>query len=101
MDMMNDIPENHRSGYVNIIGLPNVGKSTLVNVLLDERMSIITHKPQTTRHRIMGIINEDDLQIVFSDTPGYVSDIGYKMHGAMNKYVLSTFEDGDPFLVCD
>ncbi|MCB0668107.1 MAG: 50S ribosome-binding GTPase, partial [Saprospiraceae bacterium] len=58
------------SGFVNIIGRPNVGKSTLMNAMVGERMSIITYKPQTTRHRIIGIVTEDEYQIVFSDTPG-------------------------------
>lgn len=61
--------ENHKSGFVNIVGNPNVGKSTLMNDLVGERISIITQKAQTTRHRIMGIVNTDDYQIVFSDTP--------------------------------
>ncbi len=61
--------ENHKSGFVNIVGNPNVGKSTLMNDLVGERISIITSKAQTTRHRIMGIVNTDDYQIVFSDTP--------------------------------
>ena len=60
----------HRAGFVNIVGNPNVGKSTLSNLLVGERLSIITNKSQTTRHRIMGIVNGDDYQIVFSDTPG-------------------------------
>ena len=60
----------HRSGFVNIVGNPNVGKSTLMNVLVGERLSIITSKAQTTRHRIMGIVNGDDFQMVYSDTPG-------------------------------
>lgn len=85
----------HKSGFVNIIGRPNAGKSTLMNALLGERMSIITHKPQTTRHRIIGILNEDDYQIVFSDTPGIVKNPAYKMHEAMNSFVKTTFEDGD------
>jgi GTP-binding protein Era len=85
----------HKSGFVNIIGRPNVGKSTLMNTLVGEKMSIITHKPQTTRHRIMGIVNEKDYQVVFSDTPGIVSDPIYKMHENMNRYVWSTFEDSD------
>ena len=85
----------HRSGFVNIIGNPNVGKSTLMNALLGERMSIITHKPQTTRHRIIGIWNDDDYQIVFSDTPGIIEDPHYKMQESMNNYAFSTFEDAD------
>lgn len=89
----------HRSGFVNIIGRPNVGKSTLTNSLVGERMSIITHKPQTTRHRILGIINDDDYQIVLSDTPGIVKDPSYRMHHAMNRFVQSTFEDADLMLL--
>jgi GTP-binding protein Era len=85
----------HKAGFVNIIGRPNVGKSTLANVLVGERLSIITHKPQTTRHRILGIVNEEDFQIVFSDTPGYVKDPAYKMHFAMNSFVQETFNDAD------
>ena len=63
----------HKAGFVNIVGNPNVGKSTLMNELVGERLSIITAKAQTTRHRIMGIVNADDYQIVFSDTPGVLS----------------------------
>lgn len=85
----------HKSGFVNIIGRPNVGKSTLTNALLGERMSIITHKPQTTRHRILGILSEDDFQLILSDTPGLVYDPKYKMHKIMNSYVHSTIEDAD------
>lgn len=88
----------HKSGYVNIIGRPNVGKSTLMNTLVDERMSIITHKPQTTRHRIIGIVNDEEYQIVFSDTPGFITDTAYKMHEAMNRFVTSSFEDADVML---
>ncbi|NNE29586.1 MAG: GTPase Era [Saprospiraceae bacterium] len=88
----------HRSGFVNIIGRPNVGKSTLMNALVGERMSIITNKPQTTRHRIIGILSGEDFQIVFSDTPGMIKKPSYKMQEAMNKFVLSTFEDADLFL---
>ena len=88
----------HRSGFVNIIGRPNAGKSTLMNALVGERMSIITHKPQTTRHRIIGILTEPDYQIVFSDTPGYIAEAGYKMQEMMNRYVKSTFEDADVML---
>lgn len=88
----------HRSGFVNIIGRPNVGKSTLMNALVGERMSIITHKPQTTRHRIIGIFSGDDFQIVFSDTPGLIGQPAYKMQKAMNRAVQSTFEDADIML---
>ncbi|MDH3650818.1 MAG: GTPase Era [Saprospiraceae bacterium] len=84
-----------RSGFVNIIGRPNVGKSTLMNALIGEQMSITTFKPQTTRHRIRGILNSSEFQIVFSDTPGYVVDPAYKMHEKMNRFVFGTFEDAD------
>ena len=88
----------HRSGFVNIIGRPNVGKSTLMNALVGERMSIITNKPQTTRHRIIGILSGDDFQIVFSDTPGIIADPAYKMQEAMNAAVSTTFQDADVML---
>ncbi len=88
----------YKSGFVNIIGRPNVGKSTLMNALVGERMSIITSKPQTTRHRIIGILTGENWQIVFSDTPGFVEKPAYKMHEAMNSFVKSTFEDGDVML---
>ena len=88
----------HRSGFVNIIGRPNVGKSTLMNIVVGEKMSIITNKPQTTRHRIIGIVSDSDYQIVFSDTPGIISDPSYKMQEAMNRFVSSTFEDADVML---
>jgi GTP-binding protein Era len=88
----------HKSGFVNIIGRPNVGKSTLLNAMIGERMSIITNKPQTTRHRIIGILNEPDYQIVFSDTPGLIESPSYKMQNAMNRFATSTFEDADVML---
>jgi GTP-binding protein Era len=88
-----------RSGFVNIIGLPNAGKSTLMNALVGEQMSIITPKPQTTRHRIQGILTGADFQIVFSDTPGYVSRPSYKMHESMNRFVEGTLEDADLLLL--
>ncbi len=87
-----------RTGFVNIIGRPNAGKSTLMNALVGERMSIITHKPQTTRHRIIGILTGENFQMVFSDTPGYVKTPTYKMHLAMNKFVEGTVEDADLML---
>ncbi len=88
-----------RSGFVNIVGHPNAGKSTLLNALVGERMSIITPKPQTTRHRIIGILNGEGYQIVFSDTPGYIQTPAYAMHRVMNRYVESTLEDADVFLL--
>jgi GTP-binding protein Era len=87
----------HKSGFVNIIGNPNVGKSTLMNQLVGERMSIITSKAQTTRHRILGIVNEDDYQIVFSDTPGIVNP-AYKMHEGMMQFVNTAIMDADIIL---
>jgi GTP-binding protein Era len=87
--------DKHYSGFVNIIGKPNVGKSTLLNALMGEKMSIITHKPQTTRHRILGIISDEHYQIIFSDTPGVIEDPEYKMQKAMNDAAMSIFEDAD------
>ena len=89
----------HKSGFINIIGRPNVGKSTLMNALVGERMSIITAKPQTTRHRIIGILSGDDFQMVFSDTPGLIDRPAYRMQHAMNAFVRSTFEDADLMLL--
>ncbi len=88
----------HKAGFVNILGSPNVGKSTLMNVLVGENLSIITSKVQTTRHRIMGMLNGDDFQIVFSDTPGIIDKPGYKLHAAMMSYVESALDDADIFL---
>ena len=84
----------HKAGYVNIIGNPNVGKSTLMNALVGERLSIITSKAQTTRHRILGIVNDDEHQIVFSDTPG-VMQPAYKLQENMMDFVHSAFQDAD------
>jgi GTPase len=88
----------HKAGFVNIIGSPNVGKSTLMNILVGERLSIITSKAQTTRHRILGIVNDDDYQIVFSDTPGIV-DPAYKMHEGMMSFVNTAISDADVILL--
>lgn len=86
-----------KSGFVNIIGNPNVGKSTLLNALLGERLSIITPKAQTTRHRIFGILNNPKYQVVFSDTPGVIKP-AYALQESMMKEVRSAFEDADIFL---
>ncbi len=85
----------HKAGFVNIIGLPNVGKSTLLNALVQQRLSIISPKAQTTRHRILGMVNEDNFQIVFSDTPGFINQPAYKLQKNMNDFVLGSFEDAD------
>ena len=84
----------HKSGFVNIIGNPNVGKSTIMNVLVGERLSIITSKMQTTRHRIKGIVNGDDFQIVYSDTPGILKP-NYKLQETMMKFVNTALIDAD------
>jgi len=84
----------HHSGFVNIIGNPNVGKSTLMNVLTGERLSVVTAKAQTTRHRIMGIVSGDDYQIVFSDTPGIIKP-KYRMQEGMMDFVNTAFTDAD------
>lgn len=89
---------NHRAGFVNIIGNPNAGKSTLMNALMGEKLSIVTPKAQTTRHRIMGILNGDDYQIVYSDTPG-VLDPKYKLHEGMMKTVGTALVDADLILL--
>lgn len=87
----------HKSGFVNIIGNPNVGKSTLMNELVGEKISIITSKSQTTRHRILGIVNGDDFQIVYSDTPGIIKP-NYKLQEKMMEFVSVSFDDADVFL---
>ncbi len=87
----------HKSGFVNIIGNPNVGKSTLMNALVGERLSIITSKAQTTRHRIMGIVNGEDFQIVYSDTPGILKP-NYKLQESMMKFVKGAVSDADVIL---
>ena len=87
----------HKAGYVNIIGNPNVGKSTLMNSLVGERLSIITSKAQTTRHRILGIVNDEQHQIVFSDTPGVINP-AYKLQENMMDFVPGAFQDADILL---
>lgn len=87
----------HKSGFVNIVGSPNVGKSTLMNQLVGEKLSIVSSKAQTTRHRILGIVNEADYQIVFSDTPGVVN-AAYKLHENMMDYVNTSIQDADVLL---
>lgn len=87
----------HRSGFVNIVGNPNVGKSTLMNVLVGERLSIITSKAQTTRHRIMGIVNGDDFQMVYSDTPGVLRP-NYRLQEQMLEFSRSALVDADVLL---
>ncbi len=86
-----------KSGFVNIVGNPNVGKSTLMNILVGERLSIITNKSQTTRHRIMGVVTTDDYQIVYSDTPGVLKPM-YKLQESMLNYSKSALEDADVIL---
>ncbi len=88
---------SHKAGYVNILGKPNVGKSTLMNALVGERVSIITSKAQTTRHRILGIVNGDDFQIIFSDLPGIIKP-AYKMQESMMEFVRTSLEDADVFI---
>ena len=85
---------SHKAGFVNIIGNPNVGKSTLMNAMVGEKLSIITSKAQTTRHRIFGIVNDEDYQIVFSDTPGIIKP-AYDLQTSMMDFVKSAFSDAD------
>ncbi|MDC8003114.1 GTPase Era [Aureisphaera galaxeae] len=87
----------HKAGFVNIIGNPNVGKSTLMNAFVGERLSIITSKAQTTRHRILGIVNGEDFQVVLSDTPGIIKP-AYQLQESMMDFVKSAFEDADVLL---
>ncbi|MDP3352777.1 MAG: GTPase Era [Flavobacteriaceae bacterium] len=88
---------SHKAGYVNIIGNPNVGKSTFMNAIVGERLSIVTSKAQTTRHRILGIVNGEDFQILFSDTPGIIKP-AYQLQESMMGFVKSAFEDADILL---
>ena len=95
----NAAASQHRAGFVSIIGLPNVGKSTLMNALVGEKLSITCSKAQTTRHRIMGILSGDDYQIVYSDTPGVIPDPSYKLQEGMMGFVRSSINDADVLLV--
>lgn len=95
--MDNQEIKKHKAGFVNIIGNPNVGKSTLMNALVGEKLSIITAKAQTTRHRIMGIVSGEDFQIVYSDTPGVINPL-YKLQESMMAFVDSAMVDADIFL---
>lgn len=94
---MNETKLKHRAGFVNIIGNPNVGKSTLMNALVGEKLSIVTAKAQTTRHRIMGIVNGDDYQIVYSDTPGILKP-NYRLQQSMMNFVDTAIGDADIIL---
>jgi GTP-binding protein Era len=85
----------HKAGFVNLIGLPNVGKSSILNALLGEQLSIVSHKAQTTRQRVLGMINTEEYQLIFSDAPGFVKETAYKMHEMMNHHVMESFEDAD------
>ncbi len=87
----------HKAGFVNIIGNPNVGKSTLMNAFVGEKLSIITSKAQTTRHRILGIVNGDDFQVILSDTPGIIKP-AYELQASMMDFVKSAFDDADVLL---
>ncbi len=97
MSSMTPSCNNHKSGFVNIVGNPNVGKSTLMNALVGERLSIITSKAQTTRHRIMGIVNGEDFQMVYSDTPGVLSP-NYRLQEKMLEFSRSALVDADVLL---
>lgn len=92
-----DIPEGHRSGYVALIGKPNVGKSTLMNALVGRKLSIVTRKPQTTRHRVLGILSSEKSQIIFLDTPGIIKP-RYRLHESMMHNVEDAIADADVLL---
>lgn len=90
---------NFKSGFINIIGLPNSGKSSLLNALIKEKMAIATAKPQTTRQRIFGIYNDDHHQLIISDTPGWIEETAYPLHKQMNLQIKHALEDGDLLLL--
>lgn len=92
--MPEDVPEGHRSGYVALVGKPNVGKSTLMNALVGRKLSIVTRKPQTTRHRVLGILSSDSYQIIFLDTPGIIKP-RYRLHESMMHNVEDAVADAD------
>ena len=89
----------HKAGFINIIGKPNVGKSTLLNYLIGDKLAIVTSKPQTTRQRMLAIYNDDDHQLIFSDTPGLIIEPAYELQRSMNKYIYTSFEDADAILL--
>ena len=89
----------HKAGFVSIIGLPNVGKSTLLNALMGTKLSIVTPKAQTTRHRLRAILNGEGYQIVLSDTPGIIQKPGYRLHDAMNDYIQQALSDADIYIL--
>ncbi len=95
--MINQNHKSHKAGFVNIIGNPNVGKSTFLNAVVGENLAITTPKAQTTRHRILGIVNADDYQVVFSDTPGIIKP-AYELQESMMDFVKESFEDADLLL---
>ncbi len=91
----------HKSGFVSLIGMPNSGKSTLVNALMGQKMSIVSPKPQTTRQQIFSIWNEEHFQIIYSDLPGWVEQEKYTMHKVMNSYIKDSEDDSDVLLIVD
>ena len=97
-DTSTQLNTSHRSGYIALVGKPNVGKSTLINALVGQKMSIVTSKPQTTRHRVLGILSTENYQAIFLDTPG-VLEPRYKLHKAMMRNVHSAVEDADVILM--
>lgn len=96
---MENIPSKHYCGFVNILGCPNAGKSTLINAIMGFKLNIVTPKAQTTRQRILAIYNEPHYQIIFSDTPGIIQKPSYELHHKMLQYIDQTFEDADMMLL--